>query len=52
MPVESRALGKGVADQALMAGGVALWDPAGGAMALQEHFVTVRKLEEAAPREF
>jgi thiosulfate reductase/polysulfide reductase chain A len=46
LPVESRALGKGVADQALMAGGLTLWDPAGGGMALQEHFVTVRKLEQ------
>ena len=45
LPVESRARGKGVADQALMAGGLARWDPAGGGMALQEHFVTVRKLE-------
>ncbi|MGO8763487.1 MAG: molybdopterin-dependent oxidoreductase [Desulfobaccales bacterium] len=51
LPVESRARGKGVADQALMAGGLALWDPAGGGMALQEHFVTVRKLEGAVAGE-
>ena len=47
LPVESRACGQGVADNALMPGGLALWDQAGGAMALQEHFVTVGKIEEA-----
>jgi thiosulfate reductase/polysulfide reductase chain A len=46
LPVENRALGKGVSDSALMPGGLALWDPAGGGMALQEHFITVRKIEE------
>ena len=44
LPVESRAVGKGVSDSALMPGGLALWDPAGGGMALQEHFVTVTKI--------
>jgi thiosulfate reductase / polysulfide reductase chain A len=34
LPVESRALGKGVSDSALMPGGL-----------LQEHFVTVTKIE-------
>ena len=43
LPIESRALGKGMADHELMVGGLDLWDPAGGAIALQEHFVTVRK---------
>ena len=43
LPVESRALEKGVADQNLMPGGLDLWDPAGGAVALQEHFVSVTK---------
>ncbi len=43
LPVESRALEKGVADQRLMEGGLDLWDPAGGAVALQEHFISVRK---------
>ena len=43
LPVESRALEKGVADQRLMEGGLDLWDPAGGAIALQEHFISVRK---------
>ena len=42
LPVESRALHKGLADQKFMKGGLELWDPAGGAMALQEHFVKVR----------
>lgn len=46
LPVESRAKGKGVADNDLMVGGLAMWDQAGGAMALQEHFVTVRKVGE------
>lgn len=44
LTVESRALGKGVADNCLMSKGLDLWDPAGGAIAMQEHFVTVRKL--------
>ncbi len=44
LPVESRALGKGVADQMLMPGGIEKWDPAGGAIAMQEHFITVRRL--------
>ncbi len=44
LPVESLAFGKGVSDNMLMPGGLDLWDPAGGGMAMQEHFVTVRKL--------
>jgi thiosulfate reductase / polysulfide reductase chain A len=44
LPMESRAQGKGVADNALMPGGLDIWDPAGGAMALQEHFVRVTKI--------
>ncbi len=43
LPVESRALGKGVPDNPLMPGGLELWDHAGGGMAMQEHFVSVRK---------
>ena len=43
LPMESRAQGKGVADNALMPGGLENWDPAGGGMALQEHFVQVKK---------
>lgn len=44
LPVESRAFGKGVADNRLMTEGNKTWDPAGGGLALQEYFVTVRKL--------
>ncbi len=44
LPVESRAKGKGVADHMLMPGGIEKWDPAGGAIAMQEHFVAVRKV--------
>ncbi|PIU31241.1 MAG: thiosulfate reductase [Syntrophobacteraceae bacterium CG07_land_8_20_14_0_80_61_8] len=44
LPVEIRAFGKGVADNCLMPGGLEIWDPAGGALALQEHFITVRRL--------
>ena len=43
LPVESRARDKGVADNALMPGGLEIWDQAGGGMALQEHFVQVKK---------
>jgi thiosulfate reductase/polysulfide reductase chain A len=43
LPVESRAFGKGLAEQNLMCGGLDKWDRAGGAMAMQEHYVTVRK---------
>jgi thiosulfate reductase/polysulfide reductase chain A len=46
LPVESRAKGKGLADNKFMRGGLDLWDPAGGAVALQEHFVSVRKVQE------
>ncbi|ACL02828.1 monomeric thiosulfate reductase apoprotein [Desulfatibacillum aliphaticivorans] len=41
LKVESRALGKGAADNRLMTGGLDNWDRAGGAVAMQEHFVTV-----------
>ncbi|HDQ39615.1 MAG TPA: thiosulfate reductase [Desulfonatronum sp.] len=44
LPVESRARGKGVADHMLMPGGIEKWDPAGGAIAMQEHFISVRKI--------
>ena len=47
LPVESRALGKGVSDGALMCGGLGLWDRGGGAMALQEHLVKVEKITGA-----
>lgn len=41
---ESRAYGKGLADQNFMSGGMEVWDQAGGAIAYQEHFVTVSKI--------
>jgi thiosulfate reductase/polysulfide reductase chain A len=41
LPVESRALGRGLADNKFMKGGLDIWDPAGGAIAFQEHFVSV-----------
>jgi thiosulfate reductase / polysulfide reductase chain A len=43
LPVESRARGRGVADNTLMAGGLFNTDPRGGCVAMQEHFVTVSK---------
>lgn len=43
LKVESRAYGKGLADQNFMSGGMDIWDKAGGAIAYQEHFVTVSK---------
>lgn len=44
LPVESRAIGRGLLDNEFMPGGLDLWDQAGGAMAMQEHFVSVRKV--------
>jgi thiosulfate reductase / polysulfide reductase chain A len=44
LPVESRAFGRGIADQNFMRGGLDKWDRAGGAIAYQEHFVSVRKV--------
>ena len=41
LPVESRAFGRGVADQELMAGGLERWDQGGGGMDMQETYVTV-----------
>lgn len=43
LPVESRARGRGVSDNELMPGGLERWDRAGGAVSMQENFVTVRK---------
>ncbi len=42
LPIESRARGKGVADHELMPRGIHIYDKAGGAVAMQEHFVSVR----------
>ncbi|MEW6266871.1 MAG: molybdopterin-dependent oxidoreductase [Thermodesulfobacteriota bacterium] len=44
LPVESRAYGRGAADNELMTEGLAKWNPAGGALSMQENFVTVRKV--------
>ena len=44
IPAESRACGKGVSDISLMSGGLDQWDPAGGGLAFQEHFVSVKKM--------
>ena len=44
LPTESRALGKGIPDNAFMPGGLDVWDNAGGGMAMQEHFVSVKKI--------
>jgi thiosulfate reductase/polysulfide reductase chain A len=43
LPTESRARGRGVADNELMPQGIRKYDKAGGAVAMQEHFVTVTK---------
>ena len=43
LPVETRAFGRGLADNRFMRGGLDIWDPAGGAVAYQEHFVSVAK---------
>ncbi len=46
LPVESRAMGRGLADNKFMKGGLDLWDPAGGGIAFQEHFVIVAPANE------
>lgn len=43
LPVESRARGRGVADNELMPQGIRKTDKGGGGVCMQEHFVTVRK---------
>ncbi len=43
LPVESRAFQKGLADNKFMPEGLQNWDPAGGGLALQEHYVRVQK---------
>jgi len=44
LPVESLAYGRGLADNRFMPDGNEIYDKAGGAVAFQEHFVTVRKV--------
>jgi thiosulfate reductase/polysulfide reductase chain A len=41
--VESRAYGRGAADNELMTDGLGKWNPVGGALSMQENFVTIRK---------
>jgi thiosulfate reductase/polysulfide reductase chain A len=43
LEVESRAFGRGLADNKFMQGGMDVWDQAGGAIAYQEFFVAVAK---------
>ena len=43
LKIESRAFGRGLADNKFMKGGMDVWDQAGGAIAYQEHFVAVTK---------
>jgi thiosulfate reductase/polysulfide reductase chain A len=43
IPAESRAFGKGASGISLMEGGLGQWDPAGGGLAFQAHFVSVKK---------
>jgi hypothetical protein len=43
LPVESRAFMRGLADNKFMKSGLDIWDPVGGVVALQEHFVNVSK---------
>ncbi|SDO05884.1 monomeric thiosulfate reductase apoprotein [Desulfonauticus submarinus] len=43
-PPETKARNRGVADHKLMIGGLDVWDKAGGAVALQEHFVKIKKI--------
>lgn len=43
VPAESRAYMRGLADNRFMKNGLDIYDPVGGAVALQEHFVRVSK---------
>lgn len=45
LPQESRACGKGIADETCMIGGLDKEDPLGGGLTLQEHFVKIRKAD-------
>ncbi len=44
LPIESRAFGRGLADNKFMPGGNRIYDKAGGGVAFQEHFVSVKKV--------
>jgi thiosulfate reductase/polysulfide reductase chain A len=43
LSLESRRADRLTADNLLMSGGLDIWDPAGGGVALQEHFVKIEK---------
>ncbi|WP_029898140.1 molybdopterin-dependent oxidoreductase [Desulfohalovibrio reitneri] len=43
LPPESRAYGKGVADNLLMPGGLENWSKEAGYICMQEHFISVKK---------
>lgn len=43
LPVESRAYGKGAADNELMTEGLKKWSLAGGALSMQENFISIKK---------
>ena len=51
LPVESRARGKGLADQEFMPGGLDKEDAMVHGLALQEHFVTLRPVRNDHARE-
>ena len=51
LPVESRARGKGLADQEFMHGGLDKEDAMVHGLALQEHFVTLRPVRNDHARE-
>jgi thiosulfate reductase/polysulfide reductase chain A len=44
LPLESRAFGRGLADNKFMPNGIEIYDEAGGAVAFQEHFISVKKV--------
>lgn len=48
LPCESRAYGKGVADNMLLCKGLEAQDMGGGGLSLQQHFVTLQALECAS----
>lgn len=48
LPCESRAYGKGVADNVLLCGGLHMQDTGGGGLNMQQHFVTLQKMEAAS----
>lgn len=49
LPMELQANGRGLADHTLMAHGLMKEDPLGHALALQEHFVSIHKIQRDTP---